>query len=442
MKQRYDLLGMAMADGLLLLGSYNVQFWSRLQHWPGLNRSISLLIAFWLFVSYLLGRYSQARRQERWHQLLFKAIAVAALVLALVVVGLVWALAVDDQRTYRGFVVPILLVTLLGSVLVQMVVRGGRAPLAEWLFVGTDQELMVLNNELHADPVQARLSVRTVPLEDLDPSTLEALPPGCGIAISDTAACSPAVIEELLRLRSRGQQVLSLLSWCEQHLYRVPPELFGRQWLVHADGFVLQPGHLVWQIKRSADLAAAFCLLIFAMPLLLVAAFLIWLEDRGPILYSQLRTGLFGQCFRIWKLRTMVVDAEQAGPAWARSDDQRITLVGRWLRKLRIDELPQLLGVLHGDLSLIGPRPERPELETLLEQEIEHYRIRHWIRPGLSGWAQVCYPYGASVADSRNKLSYDLYYLRHASIGLDLFIALKTLRLVLTAQGSQPQSPR
>jgi lipopolysaccharide/colanic/teichoic acid biosynthesis glycosyltransferase len=116
--------------------------------------------------------------------------------------------------------------------------------------------------------------------------------------------------------------------------------------------------------------------------------------------------------------------------------------VGRWLRKLRIDELPQLLGVLHGDLSLIGPRPERPELETLLEQQMEHYRIRHWIRPGLSGWAQVCYPYGASVADSRNKLSYDLYYLRHASIGLDLFIALKTLRLVLTAQGSQPLSPR
>ena len=135
----------------------------------------------------------------------------------------------------------------------------------------------------------------------------------------------------------------------------------------------------------------------------------------------------------------MRVDAEANGLQWAQQRDPRITRCGACLRRLRIDELPQLWAVLRGDLSLIGPRPERPELELELEQEIPHYRVRHWIRPGLSGWAQVNYPYGNSVADSRIKLSYDLYYLRNAGILLDLLILMKTIRLVLRAQGAQPQ---
>jgi len=173
-------------------------------------------------------------------------------------------------------------------------------------------------------------------------------------------------------------------------------------------------------------------------PLLLAAAVAIRLEDGGPIFYQQLRTGLYGQTFHIRKLRTMRVDAESAGPQWAHRGDQRVTNVGHWLRKMRIDELPQLVSVISGEMSLIGPRPERPEIEEALEQLIPHYRIRHWIRPGLSGWAQVCYNYGASAADSRAKLSYDLYYLRNANVFLDLLILVKTIRLVSLAQGSDP----
>ena len=153
-------------------------------------------------------------------------------------------------------------------------------------------------------------------------------------------------------------------------------------------------------------------MLFRSAPLLLVAALLIRLEDGGPILYSQIRTGLYGEAIRIWKLRSMGQAAEREGARWASRDDPRVTRVGGWLRRLRIDELPQLVAVLKGDMSLIGPRPERPELEETLENVIPHYRVRHWVRPGLSGWAQVCYPYGASIADSRMKLSYDLYYLR------------------------------
>jgi lipopolysaccharide/colanic/teichoic acid biosynthesis glycosyltransferase len=172
---------------------------------------------------------------------------------------------------------------------------------------------------------------------------------------------------------------------------------------------------------------------------MLVAALLIRLEDRGPVFYSQERTGLYGSPIRVWKLRTMRVGAEAHGARWASRNDPRITRVGVWLRRLRLDELPQLVSVLMGDMSLIGPRPERPELEETLERQIPHYRVRHWVRPGLSGWAQVCYPYGASVEDSRMKLSYDLYYLRNASLMLDILILIKTIRLVAGARGAQPE---
>jgi len=182
----------------------------------------------------------------------------------------------------------------------------------------------------------------------------------------------------------------------------------------------------------------ASLLLLATSPLMAAAGLLIWLEDRGPLLYSQRRSGLYGQSYRVRKLRSMRTDAERQGARWASRGDDRITHVGHWLRRLRLDELPQLLAVLSGEMSLIGPRPERPELEHELERQIPHYRIRHWLRPGLSGWAQVCYPYGASLEDSRMKLAYDLYYLRNANVLLDLLILFKTIRLVAGARGAVP----
>ena len=178
-------------------------------------------------------------------------------------------------------------------------------------------------------------------------------------------------------------------------------------------------------------------LLLFATaPLLLLAMLLIKLEDGGPLLYRQHRSGQYGSLIWLTKLRTMAVDAEASGIRWATPGDPRITRVGHWLRRWRIDELPQLVSVLSGEMSLIGPRPERPELEQQLEAQIPQYRLRHWLRPGLSGWAQVCFPYGASVADSRAKLSYDLYYLRNAGPLLDLLILGMTLRLIVGGRGA------
>jgi len=189
------------------------------------------------------------------------------------------------------------------------------------------------------------------------------------------------------------------------------------------------------QLKRFADLLVSVLLLVLTIPFLLIAVFLIWLEDRGHVFYCQQRSGWLGCSFQVYKLRTMTVAPENAPAIWTVPGDRRITRVGIWLRRLRLDELPQLINVLRGDMSLIGPRPERPELERELEERIPHYRKRHWMRPGLSGWAQVCAPYAASVEDSDLKLSYDLYYLKHFSIWLDMIILFRTIKTVLKASG-------
>jgi lipopolysaccharide/colanic/teichoic acid biosynthesis glycosyltransferase len=305
--------------------------------------------------------------------------------------------------------------------------------------VGSEQELAVVKQELATHPGGNHLEISFCTSDALD-QTADALIQEAvdGVAVSEVANLPDSLIEALLNKRGRGGVVCNLVGWCEQHLQRVPPELFSSRWLVQAEGFELQPGRWSWRVKRLGDVVVASLLLVIGTPLLLLAALGIRLEDGGPIFYKQVRTGLYGQPYRVWKLRSMVIQAERDGAQWAGNNDPRITKIGCWLRRLRIDELPQLVAVLLGEMSLIGPRPERPELETILEQEIPHYRIRHWIRPGLSGWAQVCFPYGASVADSRIKLSHDLYYLRNANLLLDLLILLKTIRLIARAKGAAP----
>jgi lipopolysaccharide/colanic/teichoic acid biosynthesis glycosyltransferase len=242
-------------------------------------------------------------------------------------------------------------------------------------------------------------------------------------------------LEELERRDPRLCSLTTPLALAERQLERLPPALVPEPWL----SYDAIPWNAVFspqrQLKRVADVAVALVLLLATAPLMLLAALLIWLEDRGPVFYVQERSGWLGEPFQVLKLRTMAVAPRHAPPRWTVPGDRRITRVGLWLRRTRLDELPQLINVLRGDMSLIGPRPERPELERDLEARIPHYRKRHWMRPGLSGWAQVCAPYAASVEDSELKLSYDLYYLKHFSTWLDLVILLRTIKTVLKVQG-------
>jgi lipopolysaccharide/colanic/teichoic acid biosynthesis glycosyltransferase len=230
----------------------------------------------------------------------------------------------------------------------------------------------------------------------------------------------------------RAMTDLERAEWSEQRLLpsQLPLETFTAEELAWSNSLSLQR-----QLKRAADIALAICLLLLTLPLTLLAALFIWLEDRGPIFFRQERIGLMGARFSIYKLRTMVQSDPGALASWTQRGDKRLTRVGSLLRRVRLDELPQLLNVVLGDMSLIGPRPERPELDRELAAKIPHYRKRYWMPPGLSGWAQVHAPYAASIEETELKLSYDLYYLRHWSTALDLLIFFKTIKTVLQAKG-------
>lgn len=191
--------------------------------------------------------------------------------------------------------------------------------------------------------------------------------------------------------------------------------------------------------KRFFDIIFSVILLLLLSPIFIITFLLLRFVDKGPALYSQLRSGIKGKTIKIHKFRTMRIDAEKEGIKWAKENDPRITKIGRILRKTRIDELPQLISVIKGDMSLIGPRPERPQIDNILDEEITNYRYRYLIKPGLSGWAQVNYPYGASIEDAKNKLSYDLFYIKYCSFILDLIIFFKTIKILYLWKGSSPK---
>jgi lipopolysaccharide/colanic/teichoic acid biosynthesis glycosyltransferase len=242
-------------------------------------------------------------------------------------------------------------------------------------------------------------------------------------------------LHRLARERQSQRPYDTQLERAERQQQRLLPDLLPDQALTLADMPWADELSVQRQLKRIADVLVALPLLVVSLPLMVLAGLLIHLEDRGPIFFVQTRSGLMGRIFRVYKLRTMRVAAAHEPASWTVRGDERITRVGWFLRRTRLDELPQLFNVLKGDMSLIGPRPERPELEHELEKHIPHYRKRHWMPPGMSGWAQVCAPYAASVEEAELKLSYDLYYLRHWNMGLDLLILLKTIKTVLKARG-------
>jgi sugar transferase (PEP-CTERM system associated) len=245
-------------------------------------------------------------------------------------------------------------------------------------------------------------------------------------------------LDELLECRLSGIDVCDVQAFIERVARKLDIELLQPSWMVFSDGFIR--GTWRTATKRGFDVAASLGLLFFTWPVMLLAALAIWLESgfRGPILYRQRRVGLDGRYFEVTKFRSMRTDAERPGLAvWASVDDPRITRVGRLLRRSRIDELPQIFNVLTGDMSFVGPRPERPEFVGDLQSTIPYYAHRHRIKPGLTGWAQLCYPYGASLNDAREKLQYDLYYLKNHSILLDLIILIQTVDVVLVGDGAR-----
>jgi lipopolysaccharide/colanic/teichoic acid biosynthesis glycosyltransferase len=422
-----DLAGLI---GILVL----ISLFKPMPLFPQLGWLLFTVVAY-LGLGWLFGSYTVLRWRRLPLTAVLQRVAITGLV-TLVVVALarlllnpvetVWLV---HRSTQAAWLLPLMVWSLLVRGLLR---RGVLLPAdPQVALVGPADELQPVLDAWNRTPV--RQPLRCLSLEQ----ALQLKPPVV-LALAPSLEQNPQHQRLLERLAERDPRETSLttpLNLLEHQLERLPPRLLSEPWLNYQELPWNRMFNLERQLKRVADLLVAATLLTLTSPLLLLAALLIWLEDHGPIFYVQQRSGWLGRRFQVLKLRTMRVAPADAPPSWTLPGDQRITRIGRWLRRLRLDELPQLLNVLSGDMSLIGPRPERPELEQELENYIPHYRKRHWMRPGLSGWAQVCAPYAASVEDSDLKLSYDLYYLKHFSTWLDMLILFRTVKTVLKAEG-------
>ena len=396
-------------------------------------------LVLYLALGWLFGSYTVLRWQHLPYRVLIQRVGLTALVSLLVVAVLRWFFNVDETIWLLHRRVQIL--WLVGLVLWSCSVRIALRRDSAWpdqcrlFLLASDTEARIITKAWRRVPQRQSLvrldsSNLAGQLSELTSTCLIAVAPNWQIHDLDSQ-----LINEFSSSDPRRIQIISPVALFEKHQDRLPPVLLSNGWMSYSEMPWTQKFSLQTQVKRSADIILASVLLVFTAPLLLLSIVLIWFDDAGPVFYQQERTGWMGKTFKVLKLRTMFVQPQDAAASWTQDGDQRITRAGNILRKTRIDELPQLLNVLQGDMSLIGPRPERPELEKNLEKNIPYYRMRYWMRPGLSGWAQVCAPYASSVEDTDLKLSYDLFYLKNFNIWLDLIILFRTIKTVLKASG-------
>jgi sugar transferase (PEP-CTERM system associated) len=354
-------------------------------------------------------------------------------------------------------------VFVLASILIIALVAGWRiafewlslraAPAERLLIVGTSSASLTLARELFSR--RGELGVELVGFVDPDPEKIGT--PVINPGVIGTIGDIPAIVrdrrvdrvvvsladargklpmDQLLEMRlNQGVRFDHLASVYEQYTGKIAVENLRPSWLIFSEGF--KKGWWLSISKRTIDIVLSSIGLLLTLPLMAAAAIAVRLGSPGPILYRQTRVGKDGRLFTICKFRSMRVDAEAAtGAVWAVADDPRVTRVGRFLRRTRMDEIPQLISVLVGDMSLVGPRPERPEFVAELTKQIPFYGQRHVVRPGVTGWAQVRHPYGSTVKDAMEKLQYDLFYIKRMSSGFDLFIVLETIKTVLVRTGS------
>ena len=253
------------------------------------------------------------------------------------------------------------------------------------------------------------------------------------VALDDRRGNTP--VDLLLNFKLRGVVIEQGVTFYERLTGKVLAEKVEPSWIIYSDGFA--KGRVKAFFKRSFDLIISLSLLALSLPIMFLSAIIIKLETPGPIFYSQERVGMGRRKFSVLKFRSMVQDAETNGAVWATANDARVTRFGQFIRKTRIDELPQLINVIRGEMSMVGPRPERKVFVEQLKKVIPYYDIRHEVRPGITGWAQVCYPYGASEEDALRKLEYDLYYMKHISLPLDVLVIFRTIKTVLFAKGGR-----
>ena len=410
------------------------------------NETILLILGLfnifiWINSSYVIGRYSNF--QGKFFNIFFAQflktflITVFNLFITLIIFKLFWNWDYMNFYSFSNFLDSLLnfykLLFFSSGIFqffINLFVSKQFIKKSSWLFIGSIEREKYLNTIIGSKTKFKIFNFDKKYNEDL-------LFKFKGLIIDDENIFKDKNINFLFKLNNKGVKLMKTSNWCERYLNKYPSELVKVSEIIEGK-FSYNEKSFRARIKRIIESILSLIILFFTFPIILISGLLIKLEDQGPIFYTQIRNGFEGNQFKIIKLRTMIKNAEKNGEQWSNKSDKRITKIGMILRKLRIDELPQLLLVLSGEMSLIGPRPERPTIDKMLSKNIPNYDLRYAIKPGISGWAQVNYPYGASIEDSKVKLSYDLYYIKNFSILLDFMIFFKTIKLVMNGKGAIP----
>jgi exopolysaccharide biosynthesis polyprenyl glycosylphosphotransferase len=444
-----DLIAFYGALAALLLARYGAQQWER--QWKVHATPFSLLLVVWLFALYISNLYDERvmRNDRDFFTRLVQAMLFASLA-SVIFFYLIPFFGITPKLNLFLFLIALtLIMSGMRYLYNQVIARGSKQRL---LIVGINEESLDLARLITENPqlgyrVRAMAHVGEEPLPLLEPqSTQWTILDGLSdvtafiaeqridtIVISPSAYQMSEVIGIFYGALSRRIDFTNLASLSERLTGRVPLGAINQAWFL--DNMSEGTKRSFDTMKRVSDIIAAIIIGIPALVITPLVALAITVDTPGPIFFRQKRSGRGGVPFSIIKFRTMRTDAERSGAVWATENDPRVTAVGRVLRKSRIDELPQLWNIMLGDMSLVGPRAERPEFDTQLAQQIPFYRERYLIKPGLSGWAQINYPYGASVQDALQKLQYDLYYIKHRSLALDIAIVLKTISISLRRAG-------
>ena len=404
--------------------------------------NLIFLNSIWITLSYLTGRYCETVKEYKKTRFYVVLRSILNLFLSIIFTGIIFVFINNsivfikltwlEFYSFKKFLILFSLICFVNELIMnKLFYKKNNLKINRWLFLVSKNLEAKINQIISIDTK----NIKFKNIEDIN-EIVKLKENFSGIVVENLFHQDFNLQNELNKINI-NTPVFSIMEWCEMQFQRYPPDLIKESDLFSIH-LTIEKNLFQLRIKRFFDFFASILLLLIALPIIIVCCILIKINDGGPVFYTQIRSGIKGRPFKILKLRTMKIDAEKKGVQWAKANDKRITQIGKILRKFRLDELPQLINVISGELSLIGPRPERPEIDKEIKNKISHYQLRNIIKPGLSGWAQVNYNYGASIKDAENKLSYDLFYIKNFNLILDLLIAIKTIKLISNASGSEP----
>ena len=430
-KTRKKIIFYTLFELLLLILAYSLVFFTSNKITISEIYTFFILL-FWPIISYLTNRYENIFSNEKFIIYMFKILFSSLIIMFCYSF---FATLLDLSKIYKAeFKIAYSYISLFSTLLINFILHifiklslnkkiTRTFKKVNWFYIGSDKNLDILKQNICHSKYSKFIKIKKLERNNFNSIS------NSNIIIDHEDKIENFYYSFIDKNIENIKQILTIEDWYEAHFERIPVDLFTLE-NIYQIKQKSSRNNTSNKIKRIGDIFLSIFLLILLIPLSLFLSILIWIEDKGPIIYKQKRVGLNGKIFNIYKFRSMNINAEVGGIKWATKNDPRTTFIGKIIRKTRFDEIPQLFSVLKGEMSLIGPRPERPEIEKILKEKINHYNLKYLAKPGLSGWAQVNYPYGSSIEDSKNKLSFDIFYIKNKSIFLDFIIFLKTMRVV------------